>query len=63
MVSDILNMFYQVTDNESCGNYPNLHSHIGNHEKITFAEAISKFVQYVRTYCENEVPTHLSCVN
>ena len=63
MVGDILNMLYQVADNDSCGKYHNIYWYIGNHEKITFAEAYTKFVEYIRTYCDSEVPTRLSCVN
>lgn len=63
MVGDMLNMLYQVADNDSCGKYHNIYWYIGNHEKITFAEAHAKFVEYVRTYCDGEVPTRLSCVN
>jgi hypothetical protein len=63
MVGDMLNMLYQVADNESCGKYHNIYWYIGNHEKITFAEANAKFVEYIRTYCDAEVPTRLSCVN
>jgi len=56
-------MLHQVTDNESSGKYPNIYWYVGNHEKITFAEANLKFEQYIKTYCEGWIPTHLNCIN
>lgn len=31
MVGDMLNMLYQVADNDSCGKYHNIYWYIGNH--------------------------------
>ena len=59
----MLEMLRQVADNESCGTYPNIYWYVGNHQNITFAEVHQKFEQYIKTYCEGWVPTHLNCIH
>lgn len=62
MVRQLLTLLNSKINHDTCGRYTNISWYIGNHEKITFREALNKFEQYTKEFNEGRTPDRLNCV-